>query len=136
MDVDVDENLELPPDTIAPMPEWMYPRRLDIVPALFGRLNPLTGILVYYTGAVLKECGGAPLVAAQWLLFVFAPSIAALASVRWLMHRRSWRRTVAKAEEKGLPPPPPRYDFLRAHRPAWLDIHLVRGRGCTAVLRA
>jgi len=24
---DVDENTELPPDTIGPMPEWMYPRQ-------------------------------------------------------------------------------------------------------------
>jgi hypothetical protein len=24
--VQVDERVELPPDTIAPMPEWMYPR--------------------------------------------------------------------------------------------------------------
>ena len=52
----VDERVELPPDTIAPMPEWMYPRNLDSIPALFGRLNPLTGVLVYYTGAVLREC--------------------------------------------------------------------------------
>ena len=26
--------------------------------------------------------------------------------------------------EKGLPPPPPQFDFLRANRPAWLDLHL------------
>lgn len=121
---DVDERVELPPDTIAPMPEWMYPRRMDVVPALFGRLNPLTGILVYYTGAVLRECYGAPAVAVQWLLFVFAPSLAALASLRVLMHRRRVKRAVERAAERGEPPPPPQYDFLRANRPAWLDIHL------------
>ena len=118
-ETDIDDAIELPPDTIAPMPEWMYPRRMDLVPALFGRLNPLSGVLVYYTGAVLRECGGAPLVAAQWLLFVFAPSIAALAYLRLLLHRRRWTRAVARAEEKGLPKPPPQHDFLRANRPAW-----------------
>ena len=78
----VDERVELPPDTIAPMPEWMYPRRLDSIPALFGRLNPLTGVLVYYTGAVLRECAGQPAVALQWMLFVFFPSCAALSFAR------------------------------------------------------
>ena len=77
----VDEHLRTAPDTIAPMPEWMYPRRLDSIPALFGRLNPLTGVLVYYTGAVLRECSGQPAVAAQWMLFVFFPSCAALSFV-------------------------------------------------------
>ena len=78
----VDASRELPPDTIAPMPEWLYDRRLDIVPAVFGRLNPFSGVLVYYTGAVLGECGGAPLVALQWIAFVFAPALAATASLR------------------------------------------------------
>ena len=39
------------------------------------------------TGAVLRECGGAPAVAFQWLFCVFVPSIALLAFLRVLKHR-------------------------------------------------
>ena len=88
----VDERVELPPDTIAPMPEWMYPRRLDSIPALFGRLNPLTGVLVYYTGAVLRECAGQPAVALQWMLFVFFPSCAALSFARKFWYESAYNR--------------------------------------------
>ena len=63
-------------DTIAPMPDWMYPRVLDAIPTFFGRLNLVTGTLVYYTGAVLRESTGAPVVALQWTLFVFLPILA------------------------------------------------------------
>lgn len=62
--------------------------------------------------------------AVQWLLLVFAPSVAALARLRLLLHRRRLRRAAEAAAKRGEPPPPPQYDFLRAHRPAWLDIHL------------
>ena len=78
-------------DTIAPMPDWMYPRWLDVVPSFFGRLNPVTGALVYYTGAVLRESAGAPLVAAQWTFFVFLPILGA--QFFW----RKWRHE-AEAE--------------------------------------
>jgi hypothetical protein len=36
---------------------------------------------------VLRECGGAPAVAFQWLFCVFVPSIALLAFLRVLKHR-------------------------------------------------
>ena len=120
----VDERVELPPDTIAPMPEWMYPRRLDSIPALFGRLNPLTGVLVYYTGAVLRECSGQPAVAAQWILFVFFPSCAALSFARKFWYESMGKRELKRATERGEPPPPPRMEFNREQRAAWLDLHL------------
>ena len=120
----VDERVELPPDTIAPMPEWMYPRRLDSIPALFGRLNPLTGVLVYYTGAVLRECSGQPAVAAQWMLFVFFPSCAALSFARKFWYESMGKRELKRATERGEPPPPPRMEFNREQRAAWLDLHL------------
>ena len=120
----VDERVELPPDTIAPMPEWMYPRRLDSIPALFGRLNPLTGVLVYYTGAVLRECSGQPAVAAQWMLFVFFPSCAALSFARKFWYESIGKRELKRATERGEPPPPPRMEFNREQRAAWLDLHL------------
>lgn len=120
----VDERVELPPDTIAPMPEWMYPRRLDSIPALFGRLNPLTGVLVYYTGAVLRECSGQPAVAAQWILFVFFPSCAALSFARKFWYESVGKRELKRATERGEPPPPPRMEFNREQRAAWLDLHL------------
>ena len=71
------------------MPEWMYPRALDRVPAFFGKLNPLTGALVYYTGAVLRESAGAPVVAAQWTALVFLPALALQCFVRFKMHERN-----------------------------------------------
>ena len=120
----VDERVELPPDTIAPMPEWMYPRRLDSIPALFGRLNPLTGVLVYYTGAVLRECSGQPAVALQWMLFVFFPSCAALSFARKFWYESIGKRELKRATERGEPPPPPRMEFNREQRAAWLDLHL------------
>ena len=120
----VDERVELPPDTSAPMPEWMYPRRLDSIPALFGRLNPLTGVLVYYTGAVLRECSGQPAVAAQWILFVFFPSCAALSFARKFWYESVGKRELKRATERGEPPPPPRMEFNREQRAAWLDLHL------------
>ena len=120
----VDERVELPPDTIAPMPEWMYPRRLDSIPALFGRLNPLTGVLVYYTGAVLRECAGQPAVALQWMLFVFFPSCAALSFARKFWYELAYNREKKRARERGEPPPPPRMEFNREQRAAWLDLHL------------
>ena len=122
----VDERVELPPDTIAPMPEWMYPRNLDSIPALFGRLNPLTGVLVYYTGAVLRECTaeGMPAVALQWMLFVFFPSCAALSFARKFWYEQIGARERRRATEKNEPPPPPRMEFNREQRAAWLDLHL------------
>ena len=120
----MDERVELPPDTIAPMPEWMYPRRLDSIPALFGRLNPLTGVLVYYTGAVLRECAGQPAVALQWMLFVFFPSCAALSFARKFWYESAYNREKKRARERGEPPPPPQMEFNREQRAAWLDLHL------------
>ena len=120
----VDERVELPPDTIAPMPEWMYPRNLDSIPALFGRLNPLTGVLVYYTGAVLRECAGQPWVALQWMLFVFFPSCAALSFARKFWYETIGARERRRAAERDEPPPPPRMEFNREQRAAWVDLHL------------
>ena len=112
-------------DSIAPAPEWMYPRWLDRVPALFGRLNPITGVLVYYTGAVLRECAETPVVALQWMCFVFFPALLAQCALRVFAHARA----VERARREGAAPPLP---FLRAERSAWLDLHLGYALLCPA----
>ena len=99
-------------------------RQLDNIPTLFGKLNPLTGVLVYYTGAVLRECAGTPLVAAQWVIFVLIPACAALAFVRKFIHDTGHERLVKRSAEKNQPPPPPLMEFKRTQRAAWLDLHL------------
>ena len=87
-------------DTVAPMPEWMYPRALDCVPAFFGKLNPVTGALVYYTGAVLRESAGAPTVAAQWTLLVFVPLLALQCFLRFKAHERNAHKAHEAFEAK------------------------------------
>ena len=143
-------------DTIEPMPEWMYPRALDCVPAFFGKLNPLTGALVYYTGAVLRESAGAPVVAAQWTALVFLPALALQCFVRFKMHERNARsahatfeaeateRSARRAEAKKSAWPGVEdedesfvraekpFPFLRANRAAWLDVHLGYALLCPA----
>ena len=144
-------------DTIEPMPEWMYPRALDCVPAFFGKLNPLTGALVYYTGAVLRESAGAPVVAAQWTALVFLPALALQCFVRFKTHERNARsaraafeaeateRSARRAEAKKSAWPGVEdedesfvretakpFPFLRANRTAWLDVHLGYALLCPA----
>jgi hypothetical protein len=144
------------------MPEWMYPRALDCVPAFFGKLNPLTGALVYYTGAVLRESAGAPVVAAQWTALVFLPALALQCFVRFKMHERNARsahatfeaeateRSARRAEAKKSAWPGVEdasadededesfvraekpFPFLRANRTAWLDVHLGYALLCPA----
>ena len=121
----------LPRDTIAPMPEWTYPRRLDAIPAFFGRLNPITGGLVYYTGAVLREATGAPLVALQWTFLVLVPALAAQCAIRLWAHRRRTERAALAAASRGETPEET-FDFYRANRPAWLDVHLGYALLCPA----
>ena len=121
----------LPRDTIAPMPEWTYPRRLDAIPAFFGRLNPITGGLVYYTGAVLREATGAPLVALQWTFLVLVPALAAQCAIRLWAHRRRAERAALAAASRGETPEET-FDFYRANRPAWLDVHLGYALLCPA----
>ena len=121
----------LPRDTIAPMPEWTYPRRLDAIPAFFGRLNPITGFLVYYTGAVLREATGAPLVALQWTFLVLIPALAAQCAIRLWAHRRRAERAAAAAASRGETHEET-FDFYRANRPAWLDVHLGYALLCPA----
>ena len=121
----------LPRDTIAPMPEWTYPRRLDAIPAFFGRLNPITGGLVYYTGAVLREATGAPLVALQWTFLVLVPALAAQCAIRLWAHRRRAEREALAAASRGETPEET-FDFYRANRPAWLDVHLGYALLCPA----
>ena len=145
-------------DTVAPMPEWMYPRALDCVPAFFGKLNPVTGALVYYTGAVLRESAGAPLVAAQWTFLVLFPLLAAQCFARYKAHERNARRSLSQreAEEaewvsrraeaklsawpgveddedavRGVSFEKP-FPFARASRSAWLDVHLGYALLCPA----
>jgi len=147
-------------DTVAPMPEWMYPRALDCVPAFFGKLNPVTGALVYYTGAVLRESTGAPLVAAQWTFLVLVPLLAAQCFLRYKAHERDARRSLLqheaeeaewvsrRAEAKKSAWPGVEDDipdatgafvsrdlpfpFARANRKAWLDVHLGYALLCPA----
>ena len=79
-------------DGIARAAETLYPERLDAVPAFFGRLNPLTALLLFYTGAMLRESREVPIIAAQWMVFVVVPAFGA-----WFAARR-WRYARAAAE--------------------------------------
>ena len=107
------------------------PRRLDAIPAFFGRLNPITGFLVYYTGAVLREATGAPLVALQWTFLVLIPALAAQCAIRLWAHRRRAERAAAAAASRGETHEET-FDFYRANRPAWLDVHLGYALLCPA----
>ena len=104
------------PDTIAPLAEALYPRALDGVPTFFGRMNPLTATLLFYTGAVLRESREAPIIGAQWMLLVALPTFGALyAARRWWYENK----TAARWEGRFRP-----FGFNRACRSAWLDFHL------------
>jgi len=103
----------VPRDTIAPVAEALYPRWLDAVPTFFGRLNPLTALLLFYTGAMLRESREVPIIAAQWMVFVVLPAFGA-----WFAARRWWYgRRAEKSGEEMMP-------FSRSCRSAWLDFHI------------
>ena len=103
----------VPRDTIAPVAEALYPRWLDAVPTFFGRLNPLTALLLFYTGAMLRESREVPIIAAQWMVFVVLPAFGA-----WFAARRWWYgRRAEKTGEEIMP-------FPRSCRSAWLDFHI------------
>lgn len=103
-------------DTIAPLGDALYPRALDAVPTFFGRLNPLTAVLLFYTGAMLRESREAPIIGLQWLLMVVLPTFGALYALR-----RWWyeNKTAPRHEGKHRP-----MAFSRACRSAWLDFHV------------
>ena len=100
-------------DGIARAAETLYPERLDAVPAFFGRLNPLTALLLFYTGAMLRESREVPIIAAQWMVFVVVPAFGA-----WCAARR-WRYARAAAETGDA-----RVSFVRSCRSAWVDFHV------------
>jgi len=104
------------PDTIAPLAEALYPRALDGVPTFFGRMNPLTATLLFYTGAVLRESREVPIIGAQWMLLVVLPTFGALYAAR-----RWWYENKTSAAWEGRFRP---FGFNRACRSAWLDFHL------------
>lgn len=99
--------------SIARAAEAFYPGRLDAVPAFFGRLNPLTALLLFYTGAMLRESREVPIIAAQWMVFVVVPAFGA-----WFAARR-WRyaRVAAETGDASV-------SFARSCRSAWVDFHV------------
>ena len=97
--------------SIARAAEAFYPGRLDAVPAFFGRLNPLTALLLFYTGAMLRESREVPIIAAQWMVFVVVPAFGA-----WCAARR-WRYARAAAETGDA-----RVSFVRSCRSAWVKL--------------
>ena len=103
-------------DTIAPLSDALYPRALDAVPTFFGRLNPLTAVLLFYTGAMLRESREAPIIGAQWLLLVVLPTFGALYALR-----RWWYESKTAPRHEGEHRP---FAFKRACRSAWLDFHV------------
>ena len=40
-------------------------------------MNPLTALLLFYTGAMLRESREVPIIAAQWMVFVVVPAFGA-----------------------------------------------------------
>ena len=104
------------PDTIAPMSDALYPRWLDKIPTFFGRTNPFTALLLFYTGAMLRESREAPIVGAQWLLLVVLPTFGAL-----YFARKWWYENKTKPAYDGVSQP---FEFERACRSAWVDFHI------------
>lgn len=104
------------PDTIAPMSDALYPRWLDKIPTFFGRTNPFTALLLFYTGAMLRESREAPIVGAQWLLLVVLPTFGAL-----YFARKWWYENKTKPAYDGVSQP---FEFERACRSAWMDFHI------------
>lgn len=104
------------PDTIAPMSDALYPRWLDKIPTFFGRTNPFTALLLFYTGAMLRESREAPIVGAQWLLLVVLPTFGAL-----YFARKWWYENKTKPAYDGVSQP---FEFERACRSAWIDFHI------------
>jgi len=115
-DDDPRERRSLRPDTIAPMSDALYPRWLDKIPTFFGRTNPFTALLLFYTGAMLRESREAPIVGAQWLLFVVLPAFGAL-----YFARKWWYENKTKPAYDGMSRP---FEFERACRSAWIDFHI------------
>jgi hypothetical protein len=103
-------------DTIAPMSDALYPRWLDKIPTFFGRTNPFTALLLFYTGAMLRESREAPIVGAQWLLLVVLPTFGAL-----YFARKWWYENKTKPAYDGVSQP---FEFERACRSAWIDFHI------------
>ena len=114
---DVDDRPERP-DTIAPVSDALYPRALDGVPTFFGRLNPLTAVLLFYTGAMLRESREVPIIGLQWMLLVVVPTFGALYAARrwWYEHK-----VVPNASKESKYRP---MGFNRACRSAWIDFHI------------
>lgn len=108
--------LQSRPDTIAPMSDALYPRWLDKIPTFFGRTNPFTALLLFYTGAMLRESREAPIVGAQWLLLVVLPTFGAL-----YFARKWWYENKTKPAYDGVSQP---FEFERACRSAWIDFHI------------
>ena len=98
-------------DEIACRGGTLYPERLDRGARVFGRLNPLTALLLFYTGAMLGESREVPIIAAQWMVFVVVPAFGA-----WFAARR-WR--CARGETGDA-----RASFVRSCRSAWVDFHV------------
>lgn len=78
----------------------LYPWWVDIVPALTGRLNPITGILIYFSGAVLAETISRQVlgIAVQWFLLAVLPVHALLMGLKFWWFRRSIRKARKQAE--------------------------------------
>ncbi|KAK3264566.1 hypothetical protein CYMTET_26708 [Cymbomonas tetramitiformis] len=78
----------------------LYPWWVDIVPALTGRLNPITGILIYFSGAVLAETISKQVlgIAVQWFLLAVLPVHGLLMGLKFWWFRRSIRQAAKQAE--------------------------------------
>ena len=113
------------------MPEWTYPRRLDAIPAFFGSTQPDHGFFgVLHRGCAARGDGRA------------ARRAAVDVSGAHPRARRAVRDSSVGAQAKGGGAAAAAasrgetheetFDFYRANRPAWLDVHLGYALLCPA----
>jgi len=91
---------------------------MDYFPALMGKLNPITGILLYFTGFVLIESQRANNISAvfQWMFLILLPVHAVLAAIKFWWFKRGLRK-------RGEDVTAARSQWLQLQRSAYLDFH-------------
>ena len=131
------------------LPGWFYPKFLDRLPALFGRMSAFNGPIIYFTGALWAETQGAEFdsVRAQWLVWM-ALGFYVVYRVRLWLWRRNRRKELQgevaaaaadgdaaaegvdgssadpEAEIAALRTRQAKYEWRRSKRDAWLDMCL------------
>mmetsp|Transcript_35626 Transcript_35626/g.60049 ORF Transcript_35626/g.60049 Transcript_35626/m.60049 type:complete len:521 (+) Transcript_35626:327-1889(+) len=96
----------------------LYPPWMDYFPALMGKINPITGLFLYFTGFVMVESQrmGSMGSMFQWVFLVLLPVHSALAALKFWWFKRGLRK-------KGEDLTNARRQWLVLQRSAWIDFH-------------